>query len=93
MHHQKLHSARTPIHCSCVTSSNFDGNDELVAVEVSRDVGNVAFKHIRPVANEIVSKGTLLYSGGGDCFHTLLNKTPHIPHHVNVPHHHTENLV
>ena len=29
------------IHCTCITSSNFAGNDELVAVEDSIDVGNV----------------------------------------------------
>ena len=41
MHHRNLHSAGTLIHCTCVTSSSFAGNDELVAVEDSTDVGNV----------------------------------------------------
>ncbi len=43
MHHQNLHSAGTLIHCTCVTSSSFAGNDELVAVEDSIDVGNVLY--------------------------------------------------
>ncbi len=41
MHHRNLHSAATLIHCTCITSSSFAGNDELVAVEDSIDVGNV----------------------------------------------------
>ena len=34
-------SAATLIHCTCIKSSNFAGNDELVAAEDSIDVGNV----------------------------------------------------
>ena len=43
MHHRNLHSAETLIHCTCVRSSSFGGNDGLVAVEDSIDVGNVVY--------------------------------------------------
>ncbi len=41
MHHRNRHCAATLIHCTCITSSSFAGNDELVTVEDSIDVGNV----------------------------------------------------
>ncbi len=41
---QNHHSAGTPIDCSCLISSGFAENDEVVAVEDFIDVGNIPGK-------------------------------------------------
>ena len=49
MHHRNLHSAGMLIHCTCVPSSSFAGNDELVAVEDFEDVCNVLLISFCPI--------------------------------------------
>ncbi len=61
MHHRNLHSDGTLIHCTCVTCSSFAGNNELVAVEDSIDVGNVLWMFYDYLWESVLMESDTIY--------------------------------